>query len=329
MSILNLNAPQGRGPIGKKKTKIWMGVGLLVAVLGFGSTFAANITLNSPGGTTEFGQGVTQSVYCGGNKSVTVTPFSTYQNTVKSADTPAVETVTANIAVLNYYGDNGEVTVANPNSFRVTINTRSSSLVPRWGSAVADSSITGFWVTSATSSSNSAISTPSNSQIVAGSVSGSQIYFAPETSPNSGKYKRVWSSSWTYVRQIVVQQGSPLISGAITSPASFKVGGVVISDIPVACANVDFVVSSFAETGTAQTLISGSGVSVKEIAAQWTGSGSVVVSRDRNSYVATSLVTGEQTGSTLKFVLNTGSGAALAASDLYKLVVETQQDALS
>lgn len=328
MSILNLNSPQGRGPIGKKKTKIWMGVGLLVAVLGFGSTFAANITLNSPGGTTEFGQGVTQSVYCGGNRSVTVTPFSIYQNTVKSADTPAVDTVTANIAVLNYSGDLGEVTVSNPNSYRVTISSRSSSNVPRWGSAVTDSAITGFWVNSATSSDNSAITPPTNAQIVAGSVSGKQIYFAPETSSNSGKYKRVvyWS---TYVRQIVVQQGSPLISGSITSPATFKVGGVVISDIPVACANVDFVVSSFAETGTAQTLISGSGVSVKEIAAQWTGSGSVAVSRDRNSFVTTSLVTGEQTGSTLKFVLNTGSGAALAASDLYKLVVETQQDALS
>jgi hypothetical protein len=305
-----------------------MGVGLLVAVLGFGSTFAANITLNSPGGTTEFGQGVTQSVYCGGNRSVTVTPFSTYQNTVKSADTPAVDTVTAYIAVLNYSGDIAEVTVSNPNSYRVTISSRSSSNVPRWGSAVTDSAITGFWVNSATSSDNSAITPPTNAQIVAGSVSGKQIYFAPETSSNSGKYKRVWYWS-TYVRQIVVQQGSPLITGSITSPATFKVGGVVISDIPVACANVDFVVSSFAETGTAQTLISGSGVSVKEVAAQWTGSGSVAVSRDRNSFVATTLVTGEQTGSSLKFILNTASGSALAASDLYKLVVETQQDALS
>lgn len=327
MSILNLNVPQGRGPIGKKKTKIWMGVGLLAAVLGFGSTFAANITLNSPGGTTEFGQGVTQSVYCGGTKSVTVTPFSTYQNTIKNADTPAVDTITANISLLNYSNAKDEITVPNASSIRVTIAAKSSSSVPRWAT-VTDSSITGFWVTSATSSSNTAISAPTNSQIVAGTVSGQQIYFAPETSSGSGKYKNVYSSS-TYVRGIVLQQGTPLIAGAVTSPASFKVGGVVISDIPSACANVDFVVSAFAETGTAQTLISGSGVSVKEIAAQWTGSGSVAVSRDRNSYVATSLVTGEQTGSTLKFVLNTGSGAALTASDLYKLVVETQQDALS
>jgi hypothetical protein len=328
MSILNLNTAQGRGPAGKKSLKIWMGVGLLAAVLGFGSTFAANITLNSPGGTTEFGQGVTQSVYCGGNKSVTVSPFTTYQNTVKSSDTPAVETVTANISVLNYSNSRDDITVPNASSIRVTIAARSSSSVPRWGISVADSSITGFWVTSATSYSNSAISAPTNLQIVAGTVSGQQIYFAPETSSGSGKYKNVNSNS-TYVRQIVVQQGTALIAGAVTSPASFKVGGVMISDIPSACANVDFVVSSFAETGTAQTLISGGGVTVKEIAAQWSGSGSVAVSRDRNSFLSTTLVTGEQTGSSLKFILNTASGTALAASDLYKLIVETQQDSLS
>jgi hypothetical protein len=328
MSILNLNTPQGRGPVGKKSAKIWMGVGLLAAVLGFGSTFAANITLNSPAGTTEFGQGVSQTVYCGDKKSVTVTPFSTYQNTIKSADTPAVDTITANIAVLNYSADISEVTVSNPNSYRVTINSRSSSSVPRWGSAVSDAAITGFWVNSASSSDNSAILPPTNSQIVAGTVSGKQIYFAPETSLNSGKYKRVWSWS-TYVRQIVVQQGSPVVSGSITTPASFKVGGVMISDIPTSCANVDFVVSSFAETGTVQTLISGGGVIVKEVAAQWTGSGSVAVSRDRNAFTSTTLVTGEQTGNSLKFIFNTAGGTALTASDLYKLIVETQQDSLA
>jgi hypothetical protein len=84
MSILNLNAPQGRAPRNKKATKVWLGVGLLVAVLGIGTTFAANITLN--GGTpTESGQGVQSVVFCGnyGNytsQTVTATPFSSYKN---------------------------------------------------------------------------------------------------------------------------------------------------------------------------------------------------------------------------------------------------------
>ena len=80
MSILNLNSPQGRGPRGKKTTKIWMGVGLLVAVLGVGSTFASTITIN-PAGNTEFGQGVEKTVYCGGSTgTLTVTPVSSYRN---------------------------------------------------------------------------------------------------------------------------------------------------------------------------------------------------------------------------------------------------------
>jgi hypothetical protein len=81
MSILNLNAPQGKAPRNKKAVKAWLGVGLLVAVLGVGSTFAANITLNN-GNATESGQGVQSVVYCGGvSQTVTATPFSSYKNT--------------------------------------------------------------------------------------------------------------------------------------------------------------------------------------------------------------------------------------------------------
>jgi len=80
MSILNLNAPQGRAPSKKKSAKIWLGVGLLVAVLGIGTTFAASIVLNG-GSNTESGQGVQSVVFCGGSsQTVTATPFSAYKN---------------------------------------------------------------------------------------------------------------------------------------------------------------------------------------------------------------------------------------------------------
>jgi hypothetical protein len=79
MSILNLNGPAGRSPRGKRAVKVWMGIGLVIAVLGVGSTLASTITIN--GGTNkEFGQGVQRTVYCGGNKQITVTPVSTYLN---------------------------------------------------------------------------------------------------------------------------------------------------------------------------------------------------------------------------------------------------------
>lgn len=87
MSILNLNAPQGRAPRSGKTTKIWLGVGLLVAVLGIGSTLAANISLNG-NQPTEFGQGVESTAYCGGNSvTLTATPYATYNNSSSSFST--------------------------------------------------------------------------------------------------------------------------------------------------------------------------------------------------------------------------------------------------
>jgi hypothetical protein len=79
MSILNLNGPAGRPARSKRAVKVWMGIGLVIAVLGVGSTLASTITIN--GGTnTEFGQGVQRTVYCGGNKQISVTPISGYIN---------------------------------------------------------------------------------------------------------------------------------------------------------------------------------------------------------------------------------------------------------
>ena len=85
MSILNLNGPAGRAPRSKKATKVWLGVGLLVAVLGIGSTFAANISINA-GTNTEFGQGVERTVYCGGSNTITVAPITTYRNSSSGTD---------------------------------------------------------------------------------------------------------------------------------------------------------------------------------------------------------------------------------------------------
>lgn len=78
MEILNLGGsyePSARAP--KKKFKVLLGVGLLAAVMGMGSTLAASITLSS-GNPVEFGQGVAATTAC--DPSLTVTPYSTYIN---------------------------------------------------------------------------------------------------------------------------------------------------------------------------------------------------------------------------------------------------------
>jgi hypothetical protein len=54
---------------------------IFASILFFQSTFAGNISLNSGSGV-EFGQGVSQTVACSGATSLTVTPYSSFQNEV-------------------------------------------------------------------------------------------------------------------------------------------------------------------------------------------------------------------------------------------------------
>ena len=113
MSILNLEFSAGgggRSPRNKRTVKVWVGIGLVAAVLGVGSTLASTITLNN-GGTTEFGQGYSTTVSCaGGAHTVSVTPISTFDNAtnnfyvgqVKVSGIPAVDCAGVDFAISLY-----------------------------------------------------------------------------------------------------------------------------------------------------------------------------------------------------------------------------------
>ena len=318
MSLLNLNTPAGQSPRGKGSSRAWMGIGLIVAVLGVGSTFASNITLNSPEGNTEFGQGVTQTVYCGGDKSVTITPLSSYQNTVVGPGTPGSSAVTFSARYVNSSGSN-EYNAST--SVRTTIYDDESESVPRWQS---QSEKKGWWLSSPTST--SIISPqPTLTQVAA---NPSNYYFVAES--DSGKFKK-GSSNTSFSQFVIITSNAVAPVPGATTPASFKMGGVLISDIPPECEGVNFVISSFAETGSAQTLISSGSDVVKEVAVHWTGTSnsSAISSKDRTALVTTSLVSATQNIDSLKVAFDSASGTALTASDLYKIVVETQEDAIS
>ncbi|CAB4576094.1 unannotated protein [freshwater metagenome] len=293
MSLLNLNSSEGRSPRGKKSSRVWMGFGLIIAVLGLGSTFAANITLNTPEGTTEFGQGVTQTVYCGGSQSVTVAPTSSYSNTSSVYKIRVVIPKSSNSLVPS----SGSISTN-----KQTINSKDGS-VPRWTSR--SSTISGWWVTSPTAT------TTINSSLASANGSSS-IYFVPEDG-SSGKFRAGdKSDSWVEYSVQFAEESS-----------SFKLGGVVITDIPEECEGVNFVLSSFGSTGSAQTLVS----DVSLVAATWTGSGSVAPSKSRKCFTSTgSNITGSQTDQSLEFTISNG---LLAANDVAKIIIETQEDALT
>jgi len=79
MSILDLGTGPSRPSGGKKPIRVFLGFGLLVAVIGIGSSFASTISINA-NQDIEFGQGVERTVFCGGAKSITVTPISSFAN---------------------------------------------------------------------------------------------------------------------------------------------------------------------------------------------------------------------------------------------------------
>jgi hypothetical protein len=110
---------------------------------------------------------------------------------------------------------------------------------------------------------------------------------------------------------------------------------VEISNIPASCSGKNFVISAYGETGTAKSFIGDGllGQQVREITAFWDGSleGPVRVSGDRNSFDSNELIAGAQTPTKLTIdLLKTEPGRIrLNSQEVYKLVVETQEDAIS
>jgi hypothetical protein len=78
MPILEFESSAAKGPAPKKPLKLVLGAGVLVGALALGSTFAANINLNS-NNNVEFGQGFVATTACDSD-GITVTPFSTFIN---------------------------------------------------------------------------------------------------------------------------------------------------------------------------------------------------------------------------------------------------------
>jgi hypothetical protein len=280
-----------------------VGFGLVIAVLGIGSTFAANIQINN-NADIEFGRGFTQTVFCGGEQEVTVAPISTYVDPVLAAS--ATSLLDARFGV-TYWAGNVTGSYIQRNTGFTTVN-----------------GIEGFWLTKV--GNNPPITIASNQSPTAVQANIGEYVFSPKVNRDGtvGVYKVKTFTTAPAVITPAVETG-------------FRVGGVLISNIPSQCEGVNFVIRAFAETGTAKTLISGQisadnfSVDITEIAALWTGSpGETTPSSDRTKLVTASpLVTALEGVGSLKITFNKASGRNLMdADDLDKLTVETQKDAL-
>ena len=303
MSLLNLNSPQGRSPRGKKSSRVWMGFGLIIAVLGLGSTFAADINING-GQDTEFGQGRTRTVFCGGEQEVTIAPISTYVN--RGAISSGSDEV-------NFMGRFGTSYIENVSGSYFQHN------LPLQFTTV--NGIEGLWLTDVGPGGTKA----SNQTLINAEANKDTYVFSPKATrgSNVGVYKVNDFTTSSVVVTAAVLPNPPT--------ATFRTAGVIISDIPPECDDVVFVLSFFGETGNAQTMISKDGVEVKEVAYNWysTVGAAYEVSRSRTSYIPTNLVTADTTVDSLKFIFNSVGATAIEADDLDKIIIETQADSFS
>jgi hypothetical protein len=116
MEILRFENAPVRKTRKKSSNKTLLGLSAIAAVAVFGSTLAANISLN--GGTVEFGQGVSQTTACDSD-GITVTPKTEFANVsnggefkFKSIDFAGVASAcTGKIFKISAFGDSSSTAV--------------------------------------------------------------------------------------------------------------------------------------------------------------------------------------------------------------------------
>lgn len=244
MTILNLNGPAGREPRSKKTVRAWMGVGLVIAVLGIGSTFAANINISN-NDESEFGQGVTKTVFCGSTQDeITITPASKFTAATVAtvpgraavpstwiaptwSGTPTFQEVDSSATKYRfqstYINDTTGLSTPNVNGYWIQSNRSSSSVFQNYTAPTS-----GYvFVPQAVGNSSTAWASRSSSA----TTSGSQKY-------GYWKYQSWNPGSWT-----VAVAGTPPVK--IATPSDFELGGITVSGIDPDCDGKNFVISAY------------------------------------------------------------------------------------
>jgi hypothetical protein len=280
-----------------------MGIGLVIAVIGFGSTFAADIQINNDD-TSEFGQGDTQTVFCGDSADVpadiTVTPISAFVNEV---ETP---TWRPPVFVNKQWREVGAASFA-----ILGVRSFTGSYVND-ATGVPETQI-GYWVRDRTSTNYPDYYTRS---VFGGSYPPIGVYdtFVPQEQKD-GKYGFYYYETWT-----------PGFT-AETTEDRFEFGGVNISDIPSGCDGKDFVISAYGSG--AEPLELSDVLNVTEVAVNYvSGDTTPLFSFDRTT---PGVITGAggkvevsaDTGS-IKVLFTTAAVRPLTDS-VIKVVVETQE----
>ena len=311
MSLLNLNSPEGRSPRGKKSSRVWMGFGLIIAVLGLGSTFAANIQIND-GRQSEFGQGVTQTVYCGENEEVTitVTPISAFVNSI---EIDGEEEWRQPIFTGKTFREVGS------SSFSI-LNLR--SFVDSYVNDETGDPETqiGYWVKNRTSTDYYSRSLFGPRPTTGVGIDDYDTFVPLEQ--KDGIFGFYYYDSWTPGRFVT------------TTEPTFELGGITITDIPENCIGRDFIISAYGEEevyglDASSPLELIDSLNVTEIAVNWDPNTSPsIYSFDRRTpdlalYSDELAIVPVENSLQITFL---PAGGRLLTSAFTKIVIETQEN---
>ena len=313
MSLLNLNSPAGQSPRGKKSLKMWMGAGLVVAVLGFGSTFAADIQIND-NNQSEFGQGLTQTVYCGSENptKITVTPISAFVNSTTTPGSDAVAPTWTSFTGTRGSFEEVDNDASDHRSFKRYQN-------PSTGEFIDNQP--GYWIEDRNSDDDELYEGSPRST----APNGYPIFVPQERkNGNSGNYGYYRYTNWV---DGFFSGGRDAVPASST-PTKFELGGVQISNIPNECQSKDFIISSYGSESTPLEL--SDVLNVEEIAVHY-GPANPGFSFDRTTPGVITGATGKVTvdvnvdvdGGYIK-VLFTSAAGRLNADAVTKVIVETQ-----
>jgi len=230
MSLLDLNNGRGSSLRMKRGVKLWVGAGLVAAVVGIGSTLASSISING-GSDTEFGQGVQRTVYCGSEaQTLKVIPVSAYKNRsgsndpagtfyltgIKVTDIPsACDGMNFVISMYNTSADSSALLLSNTSSLSLYTPT------VYWRNSISSSTNTYSGPTSSSASGSSTSCQDASANKITGNGSGALLSASRTTfvNPCSVAYLTVKSNAF----QINFKTGS-----SITNADTSSAGRIVI-----------------------------------------------------------------------------------------------------
>ena len=251
MDFLNMSA-EGEGSSKKfKKYRGFIGIGVIAAAVGLGSTLAANININA--GPVEFGQGVAQTVSCSGDESVIVTPATSFTNAPSSITQQVITYGSDTLTVNNVANISVGMLIAFGEGSAVVTEINVLTFSPALPVSVTENAT--FTPSSGTEQTVTTVMNPGNdgeyevgtsSMVVDGpGIEAGMLVSGPGISTNT-VVVLVGQGDGTYLE---LSKDTDYTSGELTftnsGQSSFELSDITISNIPDTCTNKVFTIKIY------------------------------------------------------------------------------------